>query len=913
MKEKFKDNELFRTSHVMILMSYTIFSFVLIIESLLLSWEKWALVLVAACLVVSWIIHIQQRTSEYIRLWIYSVFMMGTFFFYGIHITSTYDLAPVMATVIIIYTMTGVKPLISMCMITYYLTMLYEIGLMLVYKTKFDVLMISRTLLHFILIFMIGWVSRTIIDKWFHVLRGSDDKIAELGDATTRLSDFLANVSHEIRTPINAIIGLSNVCVKREKDGVIKRDLSSITAAGKRISEQISDILDYSEIDRGSLAVNSEDYMLSSILNDIVTEIRPYRDPKLELIIDVDPKVPAVMNADVYKLKKILWHLIMNGLKYTREGGVYVRISAKAQEYGVNLYIEVTDTGIGMNGAELDNVFERFYQGDSGRARTTSGLGLGMSIVSGFVYSMGGFITVESEPDNGTTVRVSIPQLVVDSSECMSINNIDELCVGAYLHFDKYSNPDVREYYNNMVRNIAEGLKCTLHRVDNLENLKKLVKQISLTHLFVGEDEYESDVEFMEELSKGVRIEVIAGEGFELPLGSRIRIIRKPFYCFPAAAVINAGDEEEEDQGRMLCRNVRVLVVDDEPMNLTVAMGIFNSYGMIVATADSGIEAISRCKKNSYDIVFMDHMMPGMDGVEAMKRIRTEAVKEHEEFPIVALTANAVSSAKEMFIREGFDGFVSKPIEQEELERVLKRVLPVSAITYEKRTDKERDNGDAGGRKAIEKLKELGIDTEKGLRYCQNDRGFYKSLVLQFATEALTKKVDMERYYESGELENYAILVHALKSTSKMIGALELSEKARLLEEAAKSSDMGYVERNHEDMFARYESITNGIRVCLRVDEPDASKDNDDTEVFEFSPESGGGEAFAFSGGIDSMGDLSGMGSFGGGDGNKDKDYDMSKDITVAKDYGISKDITAAEAIDDSEILEFMPVEQGEE
>ena len=130
------------------------------------------------------------------------------------------------------------------------------------------------------------------------------------------------------------------------------------------------------------------------------------------------------------KLKKILWHLIINGLKYTREGGVYVRISAKDQEYGVNLYIEVTDTGIGMSGAELDNVFERFYQGDSGRARTTSGLGLGMSIVSGFVYSMGGFITVESEPDNGTTVHVSIPQLVVDSSECMSVNRESKFHLG---------------------------------------------------------------------------------------------------------------------------------------------------------------------------------------------------------------------------------------------------------------------------------------------------------------------------------------------------------------------------------------------------------------------------------------------------------------------------------------------------
>ena len=216
-------------------------------------------------------------------------------------------------------------------------------------------------------------------------------------------------------------------------------------------------------------------------------------------------------------------------------------------------------------------------------------------------------------------------------------------------------------------------------------------------------------------------------------------------------------------------------------------------------------------------------------------------------------------------------------------------------------------------REVAEALKELGIDTEKGLRYCQNDRGFYKSLVLQFATEAMTKKVDIERYYESGELDNYAILVHALKSTSKMIGALELSEKARLLEEAAKSSDIGYVERNHEDMFARYESITNGIRVCFGIDETDASTDNDDAEILEFSPGDGGGEAYIPSGGLGSMSDLSGMRSSGREDRNKAEVHDRSKDITAAKDNDMSKDITAAGGIDDSEILEFMPVEQGEE
>ncbi|MCR5753583.1 MAG: response regulator, partial [Acetatifactor sp.] len=700
MEKQMKKNELFQASHMVILISYTIFSVILIGEALLLSWEKWALLLIGFSLISSWILHIGQVIPEYQRIWIYSILMMGTFFFYGIHETSAFDLAPVVIAVIMIYTMTGLKALITLWQVTYYVTIGYDILQIYFGDEGFDSLIVTRTLLHLTLVFMSGWISRTIIDKWEKVLVKSREEIEILTDATDRLNDFLANISHEIRTPINAVIGLTGVCIEKEKDEEIKANMQSVAEAGKRVAEQISDILDYSEIDMEKVAVNGEDYMIDSLLNDLVVQLSPYKAPELELIIDVDPELPTAMHADVTKLKKVLWHLIMNGLKYTKEGGVYVRITSIPQAYGLNLCMEVRDTGIGMSEEEMEHIFERFFQGDSGRTRSTSGLGLGMSVVNGFVKALNGFLTIESKLGEGTTIRISIPQTIVDSSKCMAVSEPENLNLGAYLHFEKFENPQVREFYNAMVKDIVQGLKVRMHRVDNIENLRALSQNVHFTHLFVGEEEYESDIEFIENMAKNTLVVVVANNDFKLPKGSRARIMRKPFYCFPVVNVLNSSvDTGREEEGRLYCRGARALVVDDEPMNLLVANNIFRQYGMVVSTAASGREAIEMCNSNEYDIIFMDHMMPEMDGIETMKRIRTDFDRDKKDVPIVALTANAVSTAKEMFIKEGFDGFISKPIELIEMERVLKKVLPKSLLSIE-RIDSQPEKEEAAPKKA---------------------------------------------------------------------------------------------------------------------------------------------------------------------------------------------------------------------
>ena len=379
------DKDLFQSSHLTILISYTIFATILVVESLLLGWEKWALILIVGGIVAAWILHIRHNTPSNVRLWLYAVLMMGCFFFYGIHETSTFDLALVMGAIIMLHTMTGRKAFITLCQFTFYITMAYEVVKMFLNGEEFSVLVISRLVLHFVMVFFIGRFAKSIIDKWMQVLNKSKDEVVQLTEATEHLNDFLANVSHELRTPVNAIIGLTTLCIDKSRHREVEGDLIAVRDAGRKVAEQISDILDYSEIDRKKAVCNNEDYMLSSVLHDLVTDIKQYKSKNVELIIDVDPSIPAVMNSDVAKIKKILKALITNSLKYTQKGGVYVRITTENHAYGVNLCIEVTDTGKGMTEYELEKVYDSFYQADSSRSRQGGGLGLGLAIASGFV------------------------------------------------------------------------------------------------------------------------------------------------------------------------------------------------------------------------------------------------------------------------------------------------------------------------------------------------------------------------------------------------------------------------------------------------------------------------------------------------------------------------------------------------
>ena len=828
------DNELKRIVYLCMLMATSILAVMVIILSIFLKWDIWMLPVIAAGTTACWVIYVVNQASQRTQIYACGSFAMFLVFYYCVKIKTVYDCGTVIVIMIFVFTFIGDKLLIWAGIIVSFAGLTMNLVSDKEELLSLDVYGFLRTIMVYMMIPISAIIIRRIVRAWSDTERKYLDKIDVLSNENERVNNFLANVSHEIRTPVSAVIGLSYVLQKENLSEENMNKVKAISAAGHRVSEQISDILDFTEIDMGKMAVATNEYMVFSMVNDLLSHLALSDNYGLELIIDIEPDVPSVLIGDESKIRRILWHLVKNGYKYTKEGGVYVRISSVKREYGVNLILEVKDTGVGMSENEIENTYEKFYQVDSSRARTSSGLGLGIPIVNGLTKSMGGLLTIESTQGEGTAVKISIPQKVVDPKPGISLANSEKCIAIGFLTFSATGHPKIREYYMQMISHLSVGLGIPFYRVQSVLDLEKLIRSTNATHLFVGTQEYQQSIKYINSLVGRVNVALIADYGFDQEVNQGITVLHKPFYGTQIANFLNQVTNGERLEGDEIITfpGTKALVVDDEHMNLLVAREIFKAYEMEITTASGGEEAIKLCRNNDYDVVFMDHMMPGMDGVEAMHIIKQNAAKEKKDICVIALTANAISTAREMFISEGFDGFVPKPIEISELERTLRRVLPNYMVVHKgnhSKSDKsdttdnivevkvheeKEDSSKVSSEGAVTEkqdifaqLQELGVDTGYGMDYCGGDEDFYKELLADYADNKDDKLTELKQYFDSKDLKNYEIRVHAIKSTSKLIGAMALSDEAKALEDAAKGGDESLINEKHPDFIQKYENL----------------------------------------------------------------------------------------------------------
>ncbi len=676
------DNRLMNLHLVMILVG-SLGATALIIEGILLKWEFWMLPIIGIGIILMWVFYILQLYTPNIRESFYVAFILLVDFFHGVHYSSFFDTALMAVLMMITLSGSDKKRYQDYALIDYIAIECAQFylagqngGL------SRDTLTVSRIALHMATVIIVYNICKNIVIQRLRTQRGIDLYVQEAFKANENMEDFLANISHEFRTPINVVTGMSALMMNERTDDRI----TAINEAGLRLADQVGDILDYNEILGGRLIIARDKYTITSLINDVIqSEGFIIEQKRLEFIIDLDPNVPSVLIGDSARIRKMIRHLLSNSIKFTNHGCIYMRISSAPRDYGVNLDIEVSDTGKGMTMEDKNLLSSNLYQADKGRDRSTGGIGLGLTIVYGFAHAMDGFVRIESTPGKGTLTRVSIPQAVSVHEPCLEVDSGAARCVVVYIRTEKYKTPEIREYYHRMIENLSRGVRVPVHNVPTLKSLKSLCERMKITNLFMGQEEYDEDRNYFDDLSRKFTVAVNVGEGFVPNEESNVLYMSKPLYALPLVNIVNSGGGYKdiragEVETRPMFTDVRALIVDDEMMNLVVASGLFKDYGMITDVAGSGKEAIRKYRENEYDVIFMDHMMPEMDGVEAMKQLRAVGKETNRECAIVALTANAVSGAREMFLTEGFDGFIAKPIEITEYERVMKRVLPPALV-----------------------------------------------------------------------------------------------------------------------------------------------------------------------------------------------------------------------------------------
>ncbi len=668
-------------------------------------------------------------------------------------------------------------------------------------------------LLRFPIVYIFDLVLSIVILYRVMCYRQKQEELLESVTAADRSkSDFLANMSHEIRTPMNAIIGMCEL-ILREQDinESVRENCFNIQSSGRSLLSIINDILDFSKIESGKLEIIESEFNIASILNDVINmTVTRKGEKKIEIMVHADPDIPRGLIGDEIRIRQIMINLMTNAVKFTHSGAVTLRVSQTKQEYGINLKVTVSDSGIGITEENLEKLFSSFQQVDTRKNRAIEGTGLGLAISKRLVTKMGGFINVSSVYGEGSTFSFVIPLRVKDEKPFIKVENTEKLMALGYFNLKKFDVPAVEAMYKELMDEISRQLNIGFVYTESFEEMKRMLESGRITHLFIGKEQFLEHKDFFISNSGLASITLVQDIVDSVRVPEGIRCIYKPFYTVSAALAINNESVATLNERRgsaitFSAPRARVLIVDDNPVNLKVASGLMQPYHMQILTVDSGKAAISMLRSKDIDLVLMDHMMPEMDGVEATSVIRQMEGDYYKKLPIIALTANAVNGVREMFIESGFNDFVAKPIELGVLDRTLKAYLPEEYI-MKPVSDNYGSTDRRESRNSYEEPCGL-ISVAKGLSYAGGNSDVYYEILEIFVRKGEVKRKEIEALAEEKNWHNYVIEVHALKSTALTIGAAELSEKAKRLELAGKAGDFDIIVKDNADLMKSYGDV----------------------------------------------------------------------------------------------------------
>ncbi len=675
-----------------------------------------------------------------------------------------------------------------------------------------------------------GYLTLFVVIYLVYRYKTSQESMLEMIDALRKSErekdDFLANVSHEIRTPINTICGMSEIILKNDVPAEMREDMLNIQSAGRNLMSVVGDILDYSELQEGEFEIVEENYYVSSTIYDVINmSMAKKSEKKLELIIDCDADMPSVLIGDEQKIRRVIMNLVNNAIEFTNEGCVSIHFGYRKEEYGINLIITVRDTGIGMTKESVENLFQKFSQADMGRTRKKGGVGLGLAIAQTIVNRMGGFITVKSELGRGSEFKIVIPQKVYDVNPIADIEDKSEINAAVYINMEQFRYNEIRDKYAENINRLIRQLKIKCHICRNLQELKRLDKYQEFNQIFISLIEYQEDPFYFDSLAKIRNVHVILDHYDDAKVRNKnLSKIYKPFFALSIiAAIKNVATQKGEKTGevenhQLYAPEAHILVIDDNRMNIRVVEGLLKAYGVKVSYALSGQEGIDMLASKDYDLILLDHMMPGMDGVETFHHIRKKPDLYYKEIPIIALTANAIAGAREMFMKEGFDDFIAKPVESSVLQRTLKRHLPEQKRTSLKAAEPVQvvtslEESSEPAQTVMDELVIGDLDVSKGIMYCGNQENYLEILSSQRDSGKETLE-QVTNLYANENWKDYVIVVHGIKSSMMSIGAVKLSEMAKALEFAGKAQDYDFIHAEHDNLIKEFTRVMQILHDC---------------------------------------------------------------------------------------------------
>lgn len=519
------------------------------------------------------------------------------------------------------------------------------------------ILMTSCIVIVFFGLFIFAGISWIISEKQKHI--------------SAAKSIFLANMSHEIRTPMNAIIGTGEILLRSDLKYNQRNYVQNILSSSKSLLSIINDILDFSKIESGKFSIVNEPYELEALLYDITALAAiKLENREIYFLVDIDENVPSQLIGDMIRIKQILVNIVGNAIKFTERGYIKVRISLLHKDNHDYLKMQVEDTGIGIKKQNLEKLFESFSQVDSHYNHSQEGTGLGLAICQSLCELMDGYISVESEFGVGSTFTAVVRQEIQNQKRLLD-------CPACLEHFCIVEESDIlREFYQRYL----DQLKISYTMCQNETEFLNQISNHHFDYILVNQSlrdiiPKDIDLDKIIILLKQNNTSLLSVQQTELT-------IYTPLFGLQLVSLLSKHKNHShqylvENEDIAPLSYMRVLVVDDNQINREIAEEIIGFYGIETEGAQSGLAAIEMIKEKDFDLIFMDHMMPIMDGVETLHTIRSLPDKKYHDIPIVVLTANATEEARQMFLKEGFDDYISKPIDMKKLEKILEKWLRI--------------------------------------------------------------------------------------------------------------------------------------------------------------------------------------------------------------------------------------------
>lgn len=509
-----------------------------------------------------------------------------------------------------------------------------------------------------------------ITEQYELMARVKEEK--ERADAANQAkSAFVSNVSHEIRTPMNAIVGMTQIMLRRDLPRQEKEYLMNIQSSGNALLAIVNDLLDISKIESGKMELVDEEYDFLPMLSDLgMMMLNRIGSKPVELLFDIDPELPARLYGDVLRIRQIIINLMNNATKFTDEGSVCLTVKVvQIEQDDMELFVSVRDTGQGIREEDIGRLFGSFQQVDTKKNHHKEGTGLGLSISKQLVEMMNGNIDVRSEYGKGSEFYFTIHQKVVDGSRAARLPEGLRAAIAGNMK---------SSLANEMLIGLADRYRLTYVPDAALPKGNDLP-------LFYFTDCYEElEEEEKQKLDESGAILCIMQNPMaeeEVPEGALL--MNKPLYSYNFCSLILTYMEKQAQQPKqerkpmpVAVADAHILVVDDNEINRMVAEEMLRPLGVQIETASDGKQALELVQSKEYDLVFMDHLMPVMDGVEAIKEIRGLEGEKYKKLPVIALTANTAKEQQEEYMQAGMSDYLSKPIDMTELYKKLCRWIP---------------------------------------------------------------------------------------------------------------------------------------------------------------------------------------------------------------------------------------------